>query len=157
MVYFDNIYIFLGTCFIRTDQLDGETDWKLRIAAPLTQSLEDISALISDTSATAKIHAEPPSLSIHEFNGVISWKQEEPLTVENVLWSGTVVATGETVCCVIYTGSDTRMVMNTSKPRSKAGLLDIEINTLTKLLFAALVILSIVMLVLKGFRGPWYR
>jgi phospholipid-translocating ATPase len=49
------------------------------------------------------------------------------------------------------------MVMNTSKPRSKVGLLDNEINTLTKLLFAALVILSIVMLVLKGFRGPWYR
>lgn len=151
------MYILLGTCFIRTDQLDGETDWKLRIAAPFTQSLEDISVLISETSATAKIHAEPPSLSIHEFNGVISWKQDEPLTVENVLWSGTVVATGEAVCCVTYTGSDTRMVMNTSKPRSKAGLLDIEINTLTKLLFAALVILSIVMLVLKGFRGPWYR
>jgi phospholipid-translocating ATPase len=143
--------------FIRTDQLDGETDWKLRIAAPLTHSLEDVSVLISDTSATAKIHAEPPSLSIHEFNGVVSWKQDEPLTVENVLWSGTVVATGEAVCCVIYTGSDTRMVMNTSKPRSKVGLLDTEINTLTKLLFAALIILSIVMLALKGFRGPWYR
>ena len=129
----------------------------MRIASPLTQSLEDISALISEASATAKIHAEPPSLSIHEFNGVISWKEDEPLTVENVLWSGTVLATGEAVCCVVYTGSDTRMVMNTSKPRSKVGLLDIEINTLTKLLFAALVILSIVMLVLKGFRGPWYR
>ncbi|CAF4572507.1 unnamed protein product, partial [Rotaria magnacalcarata] len=146
-----------GTCFIRTDQLDGETDWKLRIAAPMTHSLEDISVLISEASATAKIHAEPPSLSIHEFNGVISWKQDEPLTVESVLWSGTVVATGEAVCCVVYTGSDTRMVMNTSKPRSKAGLLDIEINTLTKLLFAALVLLSMVMLILKGFRGPWYR
>ena len=149
--------ISLGTCFIRTDQLDGETDWKLRVAAPLTQSLEDISVLISETSATAKIHAEPPSLSIHEFNGVVSWKQDQPLTVENVIWSGTVVATGEAVCCVVYTGSDTRMVMNTSKPRSKVGLLDIEINTLTKLLFGALVLLSMVMLILKGFRGPWYR
>lgn len=26
-----------GACFIRTDQLDGETDWKLRIAVPFTQ------------------------------------------------------------------------------------------------------------------------
>jgi phospholipid-translocating ATPase len=49
------------------------------------------------------------------------------------------------------------MVMNTSKPRSKAGLLDIEINTLTKLLFGALILLSIVMLLLKGLGGPWYR
>jgi phospholipid-translocating ATPase len=28
-----------GTCFIRTDQLDGETDWKLRVALPTTQKL----------------------------------------------------------------------------------------------------------------------
>ncbi|CAF4450415.1 unnamed protein product, partial [Adineta steineri] len=61
-----------GTCFIRTDQLDGETDWKLRIASSLTQS-QDISLLTSDKNLTGKIHAEPPCLSIHEFNGVISW------------------------------------------------------------------------------------
>lgn len=28
-----------GTCFIRTDQLDGETDWKLRVAVPECQKL----------------------------------------------------------------------------------------------------------------------
>lgn len=28
-----------GTCFIRTDQLDGETDWKLRVAVSGTQKL----------------------------------------------------------------------------------------------------------------------
>lgn len=29
-----------GECFIRTDQLDGETDWKLRTAVSTTQHLE---------------------------------------------------------------------------------------------------------------------
>lgn len=28
-----------GTCFIRTDQLDGETDWKSRVAVECTQSI----------------------------------------------------------------------------------------------------------------------
>ena len=28
-----------GSCFIRTDQLDGETDWKLRVAVPSAQAL----------------------------------------------------------------------------------------------------------------------
>ena len=28
-----------GTCFIRTDQLDGETDWKLKVAVPTCQKL----------------------------------------------------------------------------------------------------------------------
>jgi phospholipid-translocating ATPase len=146
-----------GTCFIRTDQLDGETDWKLRIAAPQTQSLEDISVLPFDRKITGKIHAEPPSLSIQEFTGVISWIRDDPLTVENVLWSSTVLATSEAVCCVIYTGSDTRMVMNTSKPRSKIGLLDLEINTLVKVLFVAVFLLATIMMILKGFAGPWYR
>ena len=30
-----------GTCFIRTDQLDGETDWKLRVAVPECQKLPE--------------------------------------------------------------------------------------------------------------------
>ena len=29
-----------GTCFIRTDQLDGETDWKLRVAVPECQKMD---------------------------------------------------------------------------------------------------------------------
>ena len=28
-----------GGCFIRTDQMDGETDWKLRLAVQATQRL----------------------------------------------------------------------------------------------------------------------
>jgi phospholipid-translocating ATPase len=28
-----------GTCFIRTDQLDGETDWKLKVAVGQTQEM----------------------------------------------------------------------------------------------------------------------
>ena len=30
-----------GASFIRTDQLDGETDWKLRIAVPQTQHMDE--------------------------------------------------------------------------------------------------------------------
>ncbi len=47
--------------------------------------------------------------------------------------------------------------MNTNKPRSKVGLIDIEINTLVKLLFVGLVFLSLLMITLKGFTGPWLR
>ena len=36
-----------GTCFIRTDQLDGETDWKLRVAVPSTQALKSDKGLLS--------------------------------------------------------------------------------------------------------------
>jgi phospholipid-translocating ATPase len=46
--------------------------------------------------------------------------------------------------------------MNTNRPRSKVGLVDLEINTLTKLLFVALVLLTTIMMALKGFAGQWY-
>ncbi|PNF40229.1 putative phospholipid-transporting ATPase IIB [Cryptotermes secundus] len=47
--------------------------------------------------------------------------------------------------------------MNNSQPRSKVGLLDMEINQLTKVLFGAVLGLAMVMMCLKGFSGPWYR
>lgn len=31
--------LFPGSCFVRTDQLDGETDWKLRLPVACTQRL----------------------------------------------------------------------------------------------------------------------
>jgi phospholipid-translocating ATPase len=55
-----------------------------------------------------------------------------PLTADNLLWSNTVLAAGSAVGFVIYTGKDTRAVMNTSHPKTKVGLLDLEINQLAK-------------------------
>lgn len=56
----------------------------------------------------------------------------EPLSAENVLWSNTVLAAGSAVGLVVYTGPETRAVMNTSHPQTKVGLLDEEINRLAK-------------------------
>lgn len=36
-----------GTCFIRTDQLDGETDWKLRVAVPSCQKMHNETELLT--------------------------------------------------------------------------------------------------------------
>jgi phospholipid-translocating ATPase len=49
-----------------------------------------------------------------------------------VLWANTVLAAGSAVGFVVYTGSETRAVMNTSHPETKVGLLDLEINRLAK-------------------------
>ena len=62
----------------------------------------------------------------------------EPLTAENMLWSNTVLAAGSAIGFVIYTGAETRAVMNTSHPETKVGLLDVEINRLAKVGFSFL-------------------
>jgi magnesium-transporting ATPase (P-type) len=77
------------------------------------------------------MHATPPSLSENPRDVPLQPKVE-PLTAENVLWSNTVLAAGSAVGFVIYTGAETRAVMNTSHPGTKVGLLDLEINRLAK-------------------------
>ncbi|WAR13438.1 ATP9B-like protein [Mya arenaria] len=147
-----------GACFIRTDQLDGETDWKLRLAVQDTQRLPSNADLLD---MHGQVYAEAPQKAIHSFVGTYRRMEvngaEEPLNIENTLWANTVVASGTALGVVVYTGGESRSVMNTSQPKSKVGLLDLEINTLTKVLFSAVVALSIVMILLKGWGGPWYR
>lgn len=56
-----------GRCFIRTDQLDGETDWKLRV--PLLQDIESESDL---QRQRVDIYAEKPQKDIHSFIGSLT-------------------------------------------------------------------------------------
>ncbi|KAJ8916317.1 hypothetical protein NQ315_005012 [Exocentrus adspersus] len=147
-----------GAVFVRTDQLDGETDWKLRLAVPATQKLPSDHHLFE---ISASIYAEKPQKDIHSFIGTFSrldsLNNDESLDLENTLWTNCVIASGQATGVVIYTGPETRSVMNNSAPRSKVGLLDIEVNTITKLLFVAVIGLALLMMALKGFSGPWYR
>lgn len=55
-----------GSCFIRTDQLDGETDWKLRLAISETQKLPYDLDLFQ---LEASVFAEKPQRDIHTFIG----------------------------------------------------------------------------------------
>ncbi|CAD6899230.1 unnamed protein product [Tilletia controversa] len=183
-----------GTCFVRTDQLDGETDWKLRVAVDVTQQMSEDDLV--QLGARASVFAGPPIKDIHTFLGnftlhpdldgpsapitpavgdlldgaaefsgsrpsqqVIALSQQPhvvPLTAENVLWANTVLAAGNAIGCVVYTGKETRAVMNTSHPETKVGLLDLEINRLSKILCAVTFALSVGLVALNGFRGEWW-
>jgi len=175
--------------FIRTDQLDGETDWKLRIPCPLSQSLD-----ISDLRRL-RITASAPDQKVNEFVGTAELapaavvydphvaKAENgnvqdsetadqtnqdvpsvtsvPLGIDNTAWANTVLASNTaTIAAIIYTGKQTRSALSTSPSRSKTGLLEMEINTLTKILCVMTFSLSITLVALEGFepsnKKPWY-
>ncbi|KAI4575974.1 hypothetical protein MJG53_020911, partial [Ovis ammon polii x Ovis aries] len=182
-----------GSCFLRTDQLDGETDWKLRLPVACTQRLPTAADLLQIRSY---VYAEEPNIDIHNFVGTFTREDSDPpisesLSIENALWAGTVTASGTCPCrgicalgrvrlsaslpvcahislgcvpfvsgtvvgVVLYTGRELRSVMNTANPRSKIGLFDLEVNCLTKILFGALVVVSLVMVALQHFAGRWY-
>jgi magnesium-transporting ATPase (P-type) len=51
-----------GTCFIRTDQLDGETDWKLRVAVPACQKLNSDRDLLALDAEIYGMYDQPQAL-----------------------------------------------------------------------------------------------
>ncbi|KAJ5936123.1 hypothetical protein N7454_005421 [Penicillium verhagenii] len=171
--------------FIRTDQLDGETDWKLRVPSALSQSLS-----LNDFTRL-KITASPPDQRVNEFVGTIELgppsgfydahvdksstqlqngssqddhdrnSNSAPLSIDNTAWANTVLASNTiTYAAIIYTGSQTRAALSTSPSRSKVGLLEYEINNLTKILCILTLALSIVLVALEGFEPTndkvWY-
>lgn len=160
-----------GTCFVRTDQLDGETDWKMRLSVGETQGLgeEGVAKL---GSGEAEIYADAPTKDIHTFIGTLTLHPHvSPLTAENVLWANTVsylitsqcvahffppqvLASSATIIgFIIYTGPETRAVMNTSTAGTKVGLLEVEVNGLAKILCTTTFLLSLILVALNGFRG----
>ena len=135
-----------GEVFIKTDQLDGETDWKLRIASSATQALQSVTQLINSVA----VIVGNPSKSIHSFNGQLIYSSPSAtgsaspnanneafaLTIDQTLWANTVLASGTAIGMVVYTGIETRQLMNTTKSGVKVGLLELEINRISKILCA---------------------
>lgn len=144
-----------GETFIKTDQLDGETDWKLKTSTSLTQN-ESIQNIIKNSS----IICEPPSKEIYKFQGKLIYKESTSvsLTCDNTLWANTVIASqGHVYGIVLYTGLETRQQMNTTSPSVKSGLLELEINKISKLLCLTVFVLSLLLVLFKGFNNKeWY-
>ncbi|EDK31407.1 phospholipid-translocating P-type ATPase, flippase family protein (macronuclear) [Tetrahymena thermophila SB210] len=151
-----------GDVFIKTDQLDGETDWKLRKPVRLVQSFAKEQGPEQIIRLNAQCQAQEPIENIYKFTGVFEINhnqpniQKESLSLENTMWANTVLASGKIWALVLYTGKETRMAMNSRDARSKFGQLDTELNYLSKLLFVFMVISSIVLVVLQGVKLEWY-
>lgn len=129
-----------GTVFVRTDQLDGETDWKVREAVKVTQKLSRTQLFAKSWSAVV----EPPSEFIYDFKGgFYSGAEFEPLRLANTVWANMKVASGDIVGVVVYTGLETRMAQNAKEAGSKNGKTDDEINFLTKVMFVLLGIITL--------------
>jgi len=120
-----------GSVFIRTDQLDGETDWKLRKSVSITQSVQPASKLIN---IEGEVVANAPNDLIYDFKAYFESKEltnlkskkgtstnaettgpmdedlipedeveahRESLSLENTMWANTVLASSGHVLAMI--------------------------------------------------------
>ena len=150
--------------YIKTDQLDGETDWKLRKAIPYFQNLklENEENLEEIFLTDCSFIIEPPSKKIYDFNGVLEINStgqilnqqnimKEPLSCDNTMWMNSILASKKIIGLVIYTGKETRAEMNSQLPKNKVGELDKEVNYFSKFLFGLMLILGLIILFIRGF------
>lgn len=175
--------------FIRTDQLDGETDWKLRKPSKIIDqyfgSVEnfikncnvkyDIDSCTSDDLIAPKkccinLISSAPNKNIYDYKGYLEYYYssentiikeinnsenknskliKEPLFLENTMWANTVLASSNAIGLVVFIGKETKSQLNNNKSRSKIGKLDIEINTISKLLFLIMFLCSFILMVFK--------
>jgi len=147
-----------GSLFIKTDQLDGETDWKLRKSISKTQAVTSIDRL---SQINARVRVPAPDKDIYRFQGTFFIRENGleslgALELENTLWANTVLANGSALGLVIYTGRDTKAQLNERDPRTKTGKVDNEISSMSFLLFLLLIFIAMGIMILYGFRQNWY-
>lgn len=145
---------------MKTDQLDGETDWKVRESVHFTQKYISKNGYESLVQSSLHVVADPPNKEIYDFKGTFfsTGSSFEPLRLKNTMWANTSVAAGEAIGIVVYTGKETRIQMNSREPRSKIGKTDEEINTLSVFLFCFVFFLASLLLIFSGtfFKDRWY-
>jgi phospholipid-transporting ATPase len=106
---------FEGMCYIETANLDGETNLKIRQSLKVTANCLTCEQLISELSL-ASIECDQPNRHLYEFHG--NFKLDDtvyPIGPENILLRGAKLRNTNWIFgCVLYTGHETKLMMNSS-------------------------------------------
>ncbi|CAG8454919.1 14684_t:CDS:2 [Funneliformis caledonium] len=116
-----------GLCYVETKELDGETNLKIRHCVPSTASLK------SETDCervSFYVDSEPPHANLYSYTGVLHWSDQpgaesgqkvEPISINDVMLRGCVLRNTEwAICLVIFTGTDTKIMLNSGDTPSSA-------------------------------------
>ncbi|ORZ15669.1 hypothetical protein BCR42DRAFT_415680 [Absidia repens] len=145
-------------CYIETQNLDGETNLKVR------QGLEgtaDIQTEHDCEQASFYIESEPPHVNLYQYSAVMRWtidskdtgtmrsgvshEKSDAISYNNILLRGCVLRNTEWVIgIVVYTGNDTKIMLNSGQTPSKRSKMAKATNPHIIANFVILAILCIV-------------
>eukprot|EP00931_Biecheleriopsis_adriatica_P049981 TRINITY_DN28922_c0_g1_i1.p1 TRINITY_DN28922_c0_g1~~TRINITY_DN28922_c0_g1_i1.p1 ORF type:complete len:1537 (-),score=281.76 TRINITY_DN28922_c0_g1_i1:177-4787(-) len=161
---------FEGRCYVSTANLDGETNLKIKTAAPSAQAALCGRELLQDpplldqaverlSQLKGTVQAEAPSKSILHFTGSIELSSdsepsersaEEPLNAVNLLLRGTQLRnTAWLFGVAVYTGPHTRMVMNSRATPVKLANLERVVNRAMLIVLGAQAVLALLSAILS--------
>lgn len=132
-----------GICYVETANLDGETNLKIRKALEKTWDYVD-AELANDF--TGEIQCEQPNNSLYTFTGnLVIGKQTLPLTPNQILLRGCSLRNTEYIVgVVVFTGHETKVMMNAMNVPSKRSTLERRLDKLILLLFLVLFIMCLI-------------
>ncbi|XP_075423285.1 phospholipid-transporting ATPase IA isoform X3 [Ascaphus truei] len=149
-------------CYIETSNLDGETNLKIRQGLPLTADMKDINTL---ASLSGRIECESPNRHLYDFNGNIRLDGHGtiPLGPDQILLRGAQLRNTQWVHgIVVYTGHDTKLMQNSTRPPLKLSNVERITNIQILLLFCTLITISLFCSIgssiwnAKHSEGDWY-
>ncbi|XP_066374945.1 phospholipid-transporting ATPase 3-like isoform X2 [Miscanthus floridulus] len=132
-----------GVCYIETANLDGETNLKIRKALEKTW---DYVLPEKASEFKGEVQCEQPNNSLYTFTGnLIMDKQTIPLSPNQLLLRGCSLRNTEYIVgIVIFTGHETKVMMNSMNVPSKRSTLEKKLDKLILALFATLFIMCVI-------------
>jgi len=119
-----------GMCYVETKNLDGETNLKHKLADKEAIKLAQNDLQVLRNFSVAEIECEKENASIYTFAGQLKVKGTMcPIDIENVLLRGSSLRNTEWIYGVaVYTGHDTKVMMNSTNSKTKQSKIEKESN-----------------------------
>ncbi|XP_060784080.1 probable phospholipid-transporting ATPase IA isoform X1 [Neoarius graeffei] len=133
-----------GMCYIETSNLDGETNLKIRQGLQVTSEIKDIDSLMR---LSGRMECESPNRHLYEFVGNIRLDGHStvPLGPDQILLRGAQLRNTQWVHgIVVYTGHDTKLMQNSTRPPLKLSNVERITNFQILVLFGCLLAISLV-------------
>ncbi|KAK7858536.1 putative phospholipid-transporting atpase 9, partial [Quercus suber] len=130
-------------CYVETMNLDGETNLKLKQALDATSNLHEDSSF---QNFKAIIKCEDPNANLYSFVGGLELEEQQyPLSPQQLLLRGSKLRNTDFIYgAVIFTGHDTKVMQNSTAPRSKRSKIEKRMDKIVYFLFFILVLMSFV-------------
>ncbi|AET40303.1 aminophospholipid-translocating P4-type ATPase DNF1 Ecym_5564 [Eremothecium cymbalariae DBVPG len=144
-----------GACYVETKNLDGETNLKVRQSLKCSYKIRNSQDI---SKCNFWVESEGPHPNLYSYQGNLKWidttsdtVKNEPVIINNMLLRGcflrnTKWATG----IVMFTGNDTKIMLNAGITPTKKSRISRELNYSVMMNFALLFVLCLVAGVVNG-------
>lgn len=134
-----------GICYIDTCNLDGETNLKTTVACKQTKHMQKVEEIVQERGY---VECEGPNPNLYTFNGSVNFKSlstPASLTPNQLLLRGCIVRnTQYAIGLAIYTGHESKAMLNANDPPFKSSAV---MNTMNKCLYFVFILQGILCIV----------